>query len=181
MKTFPTLRRAPATLSVDLEPFQRSSGGVQVRSEAIKGALWRITLSYELLEEEDARDLEAFFADVGSATFTLPASVYSTQEVGATASGTSLTDNSVNVTTPRLLLAGQFLAVNGELKVLTKDQAGASLRFAPAMRKTSAGQAQVITGPVSVMCGVDDDGFVVSYQTANIYSVTVSLLEVNPV
>lgn len=179
MKTFPTLRRAPAALSVDLEPFQRSSGGSQVRSEALKGALWRITLSYELLEEADACLLEAFFADVGSSSFLLPGTTYSTQTGGATVTGSGLTSNTVNATPSRQLATGEFIAVNGELKVLTKPQVGTGLTFSPVMRKEASGHVSVVTGPIPLQCEAED--FAISYQPGNIYSATASLLEVNPV
>lgn len=182
MITFPTLSRAPATLSVDLEPFQRSSGGAQVRSEALTGALWRISLGYELLEDEDARLLEAFLAQVGASTFLLPGSIYSTQATGSTATGSALATNSVTATLPESLEPGSFITVNGELKILTKSPTGGNLTFAPAMSKVGIGAVTVGAGPTTLQCEMAEGGASsVAYGAGDIFSITLDVLEVVPI
>jgi len=174
---WPTLSRAaPSSLEWALisntqtfaSPLNQS-----VQTLEMPGARWRFSTSFESLSEADAAAMRTFLAKLRgrSNRFTAwPLGVKAVRGVatgtpkvnGAAQTGTSLVTDGWTASTAGILLAGDYIGVNGELKLMVADAASngagqAALSFEPPLRASPVDNAAItITRPLATFM-LDED------------------------
>lgn len=178
-QTFPTLAQAaPGALEWALvsntQTFTSPLNGT-IQTLELPGARWRASFTYQNLSDADAATLQAFLVALrGQAgRFYLwnfarpsPRGVATGTPVvsGAGQTGTSLVTSGWTNSVTGILKTGDFIGVNGELKMLTADASSngsgvATLNFEPPLRASPAnGAAITVTKPTAL--------FMLSEQTA---------------
>lgn len=175
--TYPTLSILPTTLTWSLVPktqtFQSPLTGTEQTKE-IPGAVWAASLTYELLQETDARLLKRFFAQLRGAagrfflydmTRPIPASNQGTGTplvVGANQVGATLNIDGCTANRTPWMAADYYFSVNNELKLLTTNSNSsgtgtATLAFEPPLRSSPPDNSAItVTNPTCIMRLVDD-------------------------
>lgn len=153
-------------------PLTRSTQRVR-----LSGELWRATYSYPPLKGSDACALKVFMlglTGLGNEFYALPERVVPRGAVtgsptvkGAGQTGTSLDIDNLPVSTTGVLLAGDYVEVNGELKMIASDvnsngSGEATITIYPALRTSPADNAIIRTGansdpPRCIMRLIDDE------------------------
>jgi hypothetical protein len=162
---FPTLTQAAPTnlefgLVSNTQTFVSPLSG-QVQTLELPGARWRASFSFENLSDADAATLQAFLVSLRgqSGRFYLwnfarstPRGVATGTPVvsGAGQTGSTLTTSGWTASVTGILKAGDFIGVNGELKMVTADvnsTAGglATLSIEPPLRASPANGAAITT------------------------------------
>lgn len=175
--TFPTLSAAPAVCRFSLVPnTQRFESPLNrtVQTVELPGARWTATLEFRGISHADARTLKAFFAQLrgmagrfylGDYSHRTPAgSAAGTPLVnGASQTGSSLITDGWTPSQSNLLLPGDYIGVNGELKIITaacsSDGSGnATLTFEPPLRAAPLDNAPItVAAPKCTMRLLDDE------------------------
>jgi len=175
--TFPTLSVAPSvcrfSLMANTQVFE-SPLNRTVQTVELPGARWTCTLEYRSVSMADARVLKAFFAQLrgmagrfylGDYSHRTPAGTAAGTPVvkGANQTGTSLITDGWTVSQSNLLQPGDYIGVNGELKIITaacsSDVDGnATLTFEPPLRAAPLDDAPItVTAPTCTMRLIDDE------------------------
>jgi hypothetical protein len=145
-----------------------------VQTVELPGARWTFTLEYRSISHTDARILKAFFAQLrgmagrfylGDRSHKTPAGTAAGTPVvkGAAQTGATLITDGWTPSQANLLLPGDYIGVNGELKIITatcsSDVSGnATLVFEPPLRYSPADNAAItVSSPVCVMRLADDE------------------------
>lgn len=137
------------------------------------GARWRVSFTLENIEETDAAVLQAFMAKLRgrAGRFTLhnfsrprPRGVGSGSPLvnGAGQTGVSLVTDGWTVSTSGLLVAGDYIGVNGELKIVVasvdSDAGGnATITFEPPLRSAPNDNAAIILEKPTAVFSLEDD------------------------
>ena len=174
---FPVLSKAPTTCRFSLMPNTQifeSPLNRTVQTLELPGARWTFALEYKGLTLADARALKAFFAQLRGMAGRFYLGDYSHRTPSGTAAGSPMVkgagqSGSTLITygwTPNqaaLLLPGDYIGVNGELKLVTavcaSDASGnATITFEPPLRTSPPDNAQIVTSaPKCVMRLLDDE------------------------
>lgn len=174
--TWPTLTRtAPRVLDFSLVPNTQSfssplSGAVQTIE--MPGARWKVSFMLENLTEADSALLQAFLVKLRGRAGRFYLHNFARTEPRGTQRGTPLVKGASQTgttlaidgcTAGATLLAGDFFAVNGELKMVvanaTADGAGEmTLTFEPPLRSSPADNAMLtLSSPVATFMLVGDE------------------------
>lgn len=174
---FPTLtRRAPLqmewTLQANTQAFT-SPLSRAVQTYELPGARWRVSLPYYNLRDPDAALLQAFLVSLrGRANrFTVhpmarprPRGVATGAPMvaGAGQSGSTLATDGWTPNVIGILKAGDFIGVNGELKMIVADVSSngigqATLTFEPPLRASPADNALITTSQPTATFMLDED------------------------
>ncbi len=162
--TFPQLSSAPATFSCSLIPNTQifeSPLNRTLQTLELPGARWVVEMEFNGISAADGRTLKAFMAKLrgmagrfyyGDYSHKAPAgSAAGTPLVnGASQSGGSLVTDGWDANQANLLLPGDYVGINGELKIITETIASdadgnATLVFEPPMRTSPADNTAVVT------------------------------------
>ena len=175
--TWPTLsRKLPASFDWQLisntQAFQSPLSGA-VQTVEMPGARWAAQFSFSALDANDAAVWRAFMAQLRgqSGRFTLwnmarpiPRGIATGTPVvsGAGQTGNTLTTSGWTPSTAGILRVGDFIGVNGELKMLVADAASngsglATLTFEPPLRSSPANAAPIVTTRPTAVFKMDDD------------------------
>ena len=175
--TFPTLSKAPAVCRFSLVPNTQtfeSPLNRTVQTIDLPGARWLFALEYRAISLADARLLKAFFAKLrgragrfylGDYTHKAPAgtALGSGMIKGAGQTGNSLITDNWTANQAALLLPGDYVGINGELKLITEviaaDAFGeATLVFEPPMRTSPPDDTVlVVSNPTCTFMLKDDE------------------------
>jgi hypothetical protein len=144
-----------------------------VQSLEMPGARWRFSCSFDSLSEADAAAMRTFLAQLRgrSNRFTVwPLGVKAVRGVatgtplvnGAAQTGTTLATDGWTPSTAGILLAGDYIGVNGELKLLVADAASngageATLSFEPPLRASPVDNAVITTTRPLATFMLDED------------------------
>lgn len=138
------------------------------------GAAWVATLTFDNLSEADARTLAAFLAQLRGASgrFYLYDHAWQTPRgsapgspvvSGAGQTGASLVTSGWTPSQSGILLPGDYIGVNDELKMVTATEdsdgaGGCTVNFEPPLRNSpSDGATITVTRPTAIMRLLDDD------------------------
>jgi len=159
----------------------------------LPGSRWLATLQYPALTETDARIMIAFLASLRgmSGRFTLfdhshrtPAGVATGSPLvnGASQTGGTLITDGWTINTTGILKAGDYIGVNGELKLVIADansDAGgnATLSIEPPLRASPANNAVITTDSPTGTFRLADDGQTKIQITAETRKVTLTCIE----
>jgi hypothetical protein len=196
--TWPTLtRRLPALFDWQLLSNTQSfsspfSGAVQ--TVEMPGARWAAQFSLNVLDANDAAQWRAFTARLRgqSGRFYLhnlarptPRGVATGTPIvsGAGQTGNTLTTSGWTPSTAGILKAGDFIGVNGELKMVvldaTSDGAGlATLTFEPPLRSSPPNASAIVTNKPTAIFKMDEDSASTSTTAPGFDSVSISCTEV---
>lgn len=174
--SWPTLTRsAPRVIDFSLVPNTQSfssslSGSVQ--TVELPGARWKISFTMENLAEADSALLQAFMVKLRGRAGRFYLHNFARSEPRGTQRGTPLVKGALQTGTTLVidactvgatLLAGDFFAVNGELKMVvadaTADGAGEmSLTFEPPLRSSPAdNDALTLSSPTATFMLAGDE------------------------
>ena len=140
----------------------------------LPGAHWYATLNFTNLNAEKGRILSAFLAQLrgSSGRFYLYDSAFSTPRgvatgtplvKGASQTGSSLVTDGWTTSVTGILLAGDYIEVNSELKIVVADvdsdaSGNATLSIEPPLRNSPSDNAPLtMTNPKTIMRLVDDN------------------------
>ena len=140
----------------------------------LPGARWYATLNFTNLNAEKGRILYAFLAQLrgSSGRFYLYDAAFSTPRgvgtgtplvKGASQTGTSLDTDGWTTSTTGILLAGDYIEVNGELKLVVADvdsdgSGNATLTIEPPLRSSPGDNDPItVTNPKATMMLIDDN------------------------
>ena len=175
--TLPTLTSAPAVCRFSLMPntqvFQ-SPLNRTIQTLELPGARWTATIEFRNISLADARLLKAFMASLrgmsgrfylGDYAHKIPAGTAAgTPRVkGASQTGSTLLTDGWSPNQTALLVPGDYVAVNGELKIITatcssNGSGEATITFEPPLRTSPIDVAPIITSqPTCTMRLVDDE------------------------
>jgi hypothetical protein len=169
-------RKLPAQFDWQLvsntQSFQSPLSGA-IQTVEMPGARWAAQFTLNVLDANDAATWRAFTAQLRgqSGRFALwnmarptPRGIATGTPVvsGAGQSGNTLTTSGWTASTAGILKAGDFIGVNGELKILvldaTSNGAGqATLAFEPPLRSSPANGAAIVTNKPTATFKMDDD------------------------
>ncbi|MCL2761444.1 MAG: hypothetical protein FWD70_07350 [Desulfuromonadales bacterium] len=175
---FPKLnRKAPtsgtfaliANTQVFESPFNRTT-----QTAELPGARWKASFRFDNLEESDVRLIQAFLAQLRGAagrfylwnmTHKKPAgtALGDPRVAGGGQSGRVVTSKGWAPSQEKLLLPGDFISINGELKIITaqiaSDAAGnATMKFEPPLRNIySQDNALIVTDKPNCIMRLPDD------------------------
>lgn len=194
--TWPTLTRAaPRVLDFSLVPNTQSFGSPlsgAVQTVEMPGARWKMSFVMENLTEADAAVFQAFLVKLRgrAGRFTLHNFARATPR--GTISGTPLvkgaaqTGNTLAIdgcTVGSTLLAGDFIGVNGELKMVVADATAngsgeMSLTIEPPLRSAPADNAAITTDRPTVTFMLSADEIKWSTQPGKFSSFPIDCVEV---
>jgi len=159
----------------------------------LPGSRWLATLQYPSMTDAEARIMIAFLASLRgmSGRFTLfdhshqtPAGVATGTPLvnGASQTGGTLITDGWTVSTTGILKAGDYIGVNGELKMVTVDansdaSGNATLTIEPVLRASPADNAVITTAAPTGTFRLADDGQTKLQSTAQNRRLTLTCIE----
>lgn len=174
---FPTLlKKAPTSgclsLYFNTQTFESPLNGT-IQTMELPGARWKAAFDFNNLREADIRTIKAFLAQLRGAAGRFYLYDFSHKTPSGTAAGTPLVKGSAQTgatlltdgwtaNQSNLLLPGDYIGVNGELKIITaiasSDSGGnATLTFSPPLRQAPADNAAITTTRPTAIFRLDDD------------------------
>lgn len=173
--TFPSIIPNSTEWSLQSNTQQhRSPLSGTIQTLELAGARWSASLRFDSLTQSDARTMMAFLVQLrgGAGRFylydhSLPVprgTATGTPLVnGASQTGTSLTTDGWTINITGILKAGDYIGVNGELKMVTADcnsngSGQCTVTFEPPLRSSPADNAAItVTRPTCTMMLTGDD------------------------
>ena len=174
--TFPTLSKAPTVCRFSLVPNTQtfeSPLNRTVQTVDLPGARWSFGLEYRAISLADARILKAFLAQLrgragrfylGDYTHKTPAgtALGSGMVKGANQTGSSLITDNWTPNQAALFLPGDYVGINGELKIITQTIAAdalgeATLVFEPPLRTSPVDDTVLVTSNPKCTFMLKDD------------------------
>jgi len=196
--TWPSTLPRPAGLTFSLKPntqvFQ-SPLTQSTQTLEIPGARWVASITWTELVQSEIRTLRAFLARLRGRSGRLylwdmsletPAGIATGTPLvnGAAQTGSTLTTDGWTISQTGILKAGDYIGVNGELKVITADansnaSGQATLTFEPPLRASPADNAAItVSAPKCTFRLADDDQDTIPIQAPLRGSITLNFEEV---
>ena len=166
----------------------------KVETSSVPGDRWAGTLTYTNRSGAEGNILKMAVRQIRGRAGRVQIPMFEQLETAGTALGTPVVDgadqtgNTLDTTgwtasQAKVLAAGDFFSVNGEVKQITADVASdgsgnATLSFVPALRTAPADSAPLTVDTPRINCMIDTDGLDVQTSSPIIYSLTVPFVEV---